>query len=387
MKLVAGTEDRWRLRVSAGRDEKGHRLVIERPYKGTEAGARKALARLWSEVDSGRLRANRCSLNQLCDRVVAHKEARGRGRRTVSEYARMARYLAETPDPQTGKPYGAIDVAKVSTVWLDRLLDRIRQEKGASSAAHYWRFLRTALRLAVTWDLIPRSPTDKMEGLREPEPEREPPSPEVVQRFIRAAQHGVDGYGPDEDFARAIFVAATTGLGPGELAGLQVRDVDFDRCQVSVRASVSRVDGEKAAGPTKTKARRAPVALDEATAEVLRRQIEEVASRRKAHKLRMNGTVWLWSISSDHDEPVAPDYFSGRWYRLRKALGEPPWRFYDLRHYGATQAIMAGVDVRTVQGRLRHSTSRLTLDRYAHVIEAQGRKAAEVIAATLLPGT
>jgi integrase len=58
---------------------------------------------------------------------------------------------------------------------------------------------------------------------------------------------------------------------------------------------------------------------------------------------------------------------------------------HDLRHFTATQLIGAGVDVRTVAGRLGHSDPSLTLRVYSHVIEERDRAAAAIMGRVLGP--
>lgn len=43
------------------------------------------------------------------------------------------------------------------------------------------------------------------------------------------------------------------------------------------------------------------------------------------------------------------------------------FRFHDLRHYFASLLIADGLDVETVQARLRHASARTTLDVYGHL--------------------
>jgi integrase len=48
--------------------------------------------------------------------------------------------------------------------------------------------------------------------------------------------------------------------------------------------------------------------------------------------------------------------------------GLPPrFRFHDLRHYFASLLIADGLDVKTVQARLRHASAKTTLDVYGHM--------------------
>ena len=48
----------------------------------------------------------------------------------------------------------------------------------------------------------------------------------------------------------------------------------------------------------------------------------------------------------------------------------------DLRHLSATEMVGAGVDPKTVAGRLGHADPSVTLNVYAHAIEARDRDAA-----------
>ena len=42
------------------------------------------------------------------------------------------------------------------------------------------------------------------------------------------------------------------------------------------------------------------------------------------------------------------------------------FRFHDLRHYFASLLIASGLDVKTVQARVRHASAKTTLDIYGH---------------------
>jgi integrase len=43
------------------------------------------------------------------------------------------------------------------------------------------------------------------------------------------------------------------------------------------------------------------------------------------------------------------------------------FRFPDLRHYFASLPIASGLDIKTVQARLRHASAKTTLDTYGHL--------------------
>ena len=49
-------------------------------------------------------------------------------------------------------------------------------------------------------------------------------------------------------------------------------------------------------------------------------------------------------------------------------------RFHDLRHTCASLLIAQGAHVKEIQERLGHSTSRLTMDRYGHLLASLGER-------------
>jgi hypothetical protein len=90
---------------------------------------------------------------------------------------------------------------------------------------------------------------------------------------------------------------------------------------------------------------------------------------------------------------MAPDRLSRTFKKLAADAGLPPVRLHDLRHGAATLALAAGVDLRTVQDQLGHSSIVLTADTYISVLPNLARAAAEKVAALILragclvPGT
>jgi integrase len=61
--------------------------------------------------------------------------------------------------------------------------------------------------------------------------------------------------------------------------------------------------------------------------------------------------------------------------------------FHDLRRANATGLVAAGVDVKTAQGLLGHSDSRLTLDHYAQVVTELSEAAAAAMGVRFLGAT
>jgi integrase len=94
--------------------------------------------------------------------------------------------------------------------------------------------------------------------------------------------------------------------------------------------------------------------------------------------------AYVWSKEIDGSKPLRPDQVSGAWRRVAKKLELGPVRFHDLRHFAATVLAGAGVDIRTIAGRLGHAHPAITLRTYAHFMEATERQAAAVMGSLAL---
>jgi integrase len=77
--------------------------------------------------------------------------------------------------------------------------------------------------------------------------------------------------------------------------------------------------------------------------------------------------------------PWYPDSASRRFRRACDDAGLKDVRLHDLRHYVATRLLSAGVDVRTVAGRLGHRNAATTLNVYSHFVPEADQEAAEIL--------
>ena len=94
--------------------------------------------------------------------------------------------------------------------------------------------------------------------------------------------------------------------------------------------------------------------------------------------------AYVLSTHADGSQPCLPDSLGRAYWRLAHEIGVHT-RFHDLRHFVAAQAIAAGIDVRTVAGRLGHADPAITLRVYSHVL-AEGDRAAAALLGGLVLG-
>lgn len=81
----------------------------------------------------------------------------------------------------------------------------------------------------------------------------------------------------------------------------------------------------------------------------------------------------------DHRDPYSPTAVSARYADMAAGL-KIKTHLHALRHYSATELLTAGIDLRTVAGRLGHGGGGATTLRvYAAWVAASDRKAAEIL--------
>ena len=85
-------------------------------------------------------------------------------------------------------------------------------------------------------------------------------------------------------------------------------------------------------------------------------------------------------IFGNGTRPADPRTIQRRLQRLIQRAGMRNVHFHTLRHSFATRLMELGVDVKTVSALLGHSSTRITLDFYAHSLIDQQRHAVERLA-------
>jgi hypothetical protein len=104
------------------------------------------------------------------------------------------------------------------------------------------------------------------------------------------------------------------------------------------------------------------VALDEHTLRAVAEHRDRMGERPASCRVQLRDDAFVFSETADGTEPWFPDSVSRAFKRLCTAEGLRDVRLHDLRHVVATQLLSAGVDVRTVAGRLGHRNAATTLN-------------------------
>ena len=163
-----------------------------------------------------------------------------------------------------------------------------------------------------------------------------------------------------------LFVTAFTGLRQGEVLGLTLDCVDFEKGTLLINKQHNRVKGEKEyrfSSLKNEKIRVLTAASD--VMDALRRQKE-----RQEHWAETAGELWSnpdnLVFTTELGRYINNQTLYLNFKRVMKQIGLENVRFHELRHTYAVNSLRAGDDIKTVQENLGHATAGFTLSTYAH---------------------
>lgn len=240
---------------------------------------------------------------------------------------------------------------------------------GAASIRKIHTCLGGALRAAVRWKWITVNPIDGAQPPKRPASNPRPPTLEEATAIVNEAFN-------DLAWGILVWLAMTTGARRGELCALRWDWLDLDDASVWIRTSIGQDGKQTWEKDTKSHQQRR-ITLDPETVGLLRayRQHCETEAARFEKSILKSGRVF--SPDVDHTTWFKPSTVTQRYRRMCAKLG---WdmNLHQLRHYSATELITAGVDIRTVAGRLGHGDGgTTTLKVYSAWVAAADQKAAK----------
>lgn len=341
----------------------GARRTATRMVRGDEAAADLALAYLIVEVDQDQpVTGAGATFGDLVERWLTMVE-RDLSPTTVRAYRQLIRR-------RIAPALATVPLARLGPDRLDEFY-RALLDDGLSPASvqRVHAIVRRSLGQAVKWGWIESNVATRATP---PKVRRQPPSLPPMTAVVDLLDRA---YEEDPAFGCLCRVAAATGMRRGELVGLRWSALNLDQKSILVTANVVDVAGRLMEREPKWQSRRV-LAIDEGTALALEAHRDRVL--RDAGPRGLRPAAFVWSLDSDGARPIRPDRLTARWRRLCRAAGVR-CRFHDLRHLSATQLIAAGVDVRTVAGRLGHANPSTTLGVYAHALQARDHHAAGVL--------
>lgn len=404
--------DRVQVRVSAGQDPStGERIIlvdsvpIEKP--GNERSERVALreaeklrTRLLADADALKVARTKATVGALLDRWLAQHELDPTTR--MNYESQIRRYLT----PNLGDVPLVLFIRDASER-LETLYSRLRKCKSlcsgqpfverhsredkhdclregctihvcrpyaASSIRSLHAILSGAFTAAVRWGWIGFNPMPSVKPPAKRRPQPRPPTSEQMARIVEAA------WAESSEWGLYVWLSAVIGARRGEVVALQWDDIDLTNGVVRLDENYVRAHG-MLLKDTKTHQMRR-VSVDAPTVMLLRQHRDDCVSRLQPVGVRLTGRTWLFSAQADMSRPRDPASLTRRYGKLVARLGIET-SLKELRHYSATELLTAGVDLRTVAGRLGHGDGTTTLRHYAAWVAAADEAAAGIIGARM----
>jgi len=262
---------------------------------------------------------------------------------------------------------GDVPLTRLTHEQLRRLMAELTTTGYApETVARTMRWVRLTLNQAIRDRRILASPAD---GLLLPRTRR------TDMRFLNATQVNELAAALPDRYGSLATVAAYTGLRWGELAGLQVPDIDMHRRRLTVNTSLIEASGQPPIlGSPKTAASERTITLPQIVIDTFRHHLDTHPPP--------DTTVWTTEAGGF----LRRGTFGRIWRRAVAESVGAPCRIHDLRHTHAAWLIAEGEHPKTIQVRLGHSSIQVTIDRYGHLMDGLDHQTAarlDAIAATV----
>ena len=378
----------YQIRVSCGYDTNGNhkeQTMTWKPEKGmTERQIQKELNRVAVKFEE----------NCISGQVTATIKFEDFAEEWFKEYAELKlkpktiegyRWMSK----RIYKAIGHLRLDKITARDIQKFIIEMTKEKrcdgrnkrngklSAKTVKLHISMISTIFDYAIKMQLLQHNPCRAV-TLPKPDGEkREVYTLEEIQQLLELFQKE-----PEENFKYVLFytLAIYTGFRRGELLGLEWKDIDFKTNMVTInRTSLySKSQGGTYTETPKTETSYRTLKLpDEVIDTILHWRDLQDKQRNKV------GTKWIEtdSIFTKWNglplDGTAPGHF------FKQFCQRTGMRYvcnHSFRHFYTTVLISSGIDVKTVQSCLGHSTPATTLQIYAHTFQAAQIRAMDTVA-------
>jgi integrase len=341
--------------------------------------AEKALSRLHQQLDENRHPKSAITVGEAIEQWL---EVADLEETTKDRYEDLIRlYILPT--------FGSMQAGRLDAELLERFYARLqkcrdlcsgRPPKGhvcrplsssTTRKVHY--IVRGALERAVRWRYLGVNVAAMAEA---PSPGRTRPDPPSEAEAVDL----ISDAWTDPEWGLLLWLTMITGCRRGELCSLRWRHLDVDRSTLWVSRSTAQPKSGIKEKDTKTGGQRR-IGLDAHTVSLLSDHRQSMTEQVTSLELELGEDAFIFSGSPDCSTPLQPRSVTQRYRRMARRLKLRSSRLHSLRHYSATELIAAGVDLRTVAGRLGHgSGGATTLKVYAAWVDEADRRAADTMA-------
>ncbi|MBN8199177.1 tyrosine-type recombinase/integrase [Cytobacillus pseudoceanisediminis] len=271
-------------------------------------------------------------------------------------------------------PYlGHISLATLTPLHIQGFVGELRK-KGLSDTTtkRIYNVVNASLNSAVKMELIKKNPASFIEKPKVIAKETGIWNLKDVSSFLKSIEFS--------QYQIAFLLAVTTGMRQGEVLGLRWRDVDFENECLYIRQTLTH-DGKGFKEGAKSKAGNRSIGLDTNTVSALKQQ------RKKNIIIKLKyGSVYNDNdlvVCTNTGKPINPRNLLRSFNSIITKENLPKIRFHDLRHTHASLLLLQGENIKLISERLGHSSVKVTLDTYSHILPNTQKEASNRFAQQL----
>lgn len=352
---------KWYYVIELGKDSNGKRKQKKKRGFKTKKDAQAALTKSLHELNSGTYiepstqKTGEFLMDWLENKKMTIKE---------STYKTYYYILKKHIIPE----FENVPLSNLKSLNIQKFHTKLLNEKGLSNNTvrkiHF--ILGNALNLAVNFDMVIKNAAKPVNPPKETKAQTEVWDVNEVLRFIEVAK--------ESHLYMVYLIAINTGMRQGEILGLSWDGVNFDEGVLYVKQTLS-IDGQTINKTTKTAAGMRTIALpNELITELKRHKLEQIK-----HRLQMGSLYKDMNLVNPTNvgTPVIASNLRRNFNIFIKKANVKKIRFHDLRHTHATLLLKQGVHPKIVSERLGHTDTRMTLDRYSHLLPNMQKETAQ----------
>jgi integrase len=261
-------------------------------------------------------------------------------------------------------------LASITPADIQGIVNAMSAKLAPSTVRTNYGVVQPVFRAAVDADVIGRSPC---RGIKLPAHERVRPI-----RFLTASELGRLAQAMPIEYAPMVYLAGVLGLRWSEVIALRVSRVNILRRTVEVAETFAEVHGLVVEAPVKTQAARRIIEMPPFVAALL-------ADHMARFGLTAVDDSALLFTAPDGGPLLRSNFRTRVWYPAREAARLHGLTFHHLRHSAVGYLIDAGAHPAVMQRRIGHSSIRVTLDVYGHVLPTTDQAATAHLEAMFRP--
>ncbi|HAU87902.1 MAG TPA: site-specific integrase [Lachnospiraceae bacterium] len=259
-----------------------------------------------------------------------------------------------------------------------RFLIRLDEKYRYKTTETLFNFVKAALKMAVNDGDLLRMPFcfSLSDIIADNDSKREALTPEQQKEWLRFIRND----GILNKYYDYYVVLLETGLRVSEFCGLTMKDLDFRTRKITIDHQLLYHDGKYHIGKLKTKSSIRTIPMTEKAYQSLLRLSEK---RHKAKKICVDGYTDFILVNQSRNPRVAHDLCTRfrdiykKYKRLYPNSCMPNVTAHVLRHTFCSNMVREGINIKTLQYLMGHSSAITTLDIYSHIdylsVESQVR--------------